>query len=358
MRHSMNDWTRVRLAMALAAVFVSCNTSDSLVAPQPNTTSTQFWAVTLNDHALTMSTVAPYDTLRLIATSSDVNGNLAQGLAMPIYTSSDIKDVQVDSTGLVHALGSASMVVVTVTVSNGTYSLADTAYVNVTNVAPPSPLASLSIQPVPPDSAEESSDMIRQLPLIALDSAGDTLPGLLAYYHSLDPATATVDPTAGLISGVYPGRVRLTASATVYGVTKSDTVQYVIGWPLQDFIIIVRGILVGSKVVEGFSPGVVRLSPGAWVAWSNPSGNAPIDIVFDDSTTADSALGTFWCSPDFAAYPWLCAAGNIAPFANDSTKLGSGLRVRAFSTVGSHRYHSALYGTTGEIDIVDWHSIQ
>ena len=359
MWRAMDGPTGFCTTIALTVLIVSCSTRDSLVAPQPNTTSTQYWALTLNYHALTMSTTSPYDTLRLIATPRDVNGNVLTGLGAPTYSSSDLKNVQVDSSGLVHALGSTSMALVTVTVSNGTYSLADTAYVNVTNVTNPSPLVSLSIQPVPPDSAEEAFDVVRQLPLIALDSAGDTLSGLLVYYHSVDRTKTTVDPTLGLVQGVYPGQVSLlTASATVYGVTKVDSLHYVIGWPLNEYIRIASGILVAGKLVEGFDPSLIKLSPGGVVAWFNDAGNAPIDVVFDDSTAADSALGSYWCSPAYvAAYPWLCAAGNIAAFATDSTIPASGIRVRAFPQVGSQRFHSTLYGTTGEIDIVDWRTI-
>lgn len=358
-RESSRSGQITLVALALVAILSGCRSNDGPVVPTPNTNLHQYWVLTLDHHAVTMSTTAPYDTFRLTATPRDANGTPLAGPIAPTFTSSDIKDVQVDSTGLVHALGTVAEVTVTATLLSGGVTHADTAYIGVTSLANPPVLRSLSIHPVPPDSAETSIDNGTTLPFTALDTAGDTLSGLIVYYQSLNVSTATIDPTAGLVTGVYPGRVTFVATATAYGITKADTLPFVIGWPSQAFILITQQFVSG-KAVLGFG-GKRLVSPGATVVWRNASTTTSIDIVFDDSAAVDSSPD--WCTPDFQSFPWLCQSGNVPPFAQSpDTTLGlagyfQGWAIRSFPKPGTYHYHSKIFGTEGEIDVIDWHTL-
>jgi hypothetical protein len=333
----------------------ACATRDAVVGPPPTTGSGQYWALTLNHRAVTMSIAAPYDTMRLIAMPRDAAGNAISGFPTPSFTSSDLKSLQVDSVGVVHALATGDGILVIASLSSGTLTLADTAIVNITNVAPPPVLTVFSIQPNSGDSAEAAVDAGgASLPLRALDASGAPVDGLSVYYTTSNPRVATIDRSTGFISGVYPGRVTFTATTTAYGITASDTLPFIIGWPVvANFQAVPQ--TVGGRPVLGFSPGRLTMGPGATVFFDNAT-TTKIDVTFDNPAPVDSS--PTWCAiGGFISAPWLCGTGNIAPFASDSTINASGIRVRTFPVPGTYPFHSTLFGTTGEIVVVDWRTL-
>ena len=350
--------SRVRLGRlvlaAIALTLAACANNDLGVAAAPSTSQSQFWGLTLNSDAVTMSTAAPYDTFRLVATPRDAGGNPLAGLPAPVFTSSDLKHVPVDSLGLVHALGTATGVLVTASVTTATQSYTDTAYVSVTSAASPPALAKVSIHPDSTDSAETAVGVTRTLPTVALDTAGKPILGLAVYYRSLAPATATVTPAVGRVTGVSPGRVTLIATATAYGVTKADTLAYVVGWPIAVTMPIVPLAVVNGDTTLGFSAPTLYLSPGGYVVWDNGF-TKPIDVTFADSTAVDSVAAL--CVPANATMPWLChGSGNVFPFATDSVA-GWNLQARSFRKPGTYTYHSTIFGTAGKVVVVDWRTL-
>jgi hypothetical protein len=345
---------RTLTGAALAALAAACATQDATVGPAPRTDAGQFWALTLDYHAVTLSTAAPYDTIRLTATPRDAAGNALAGLAAPRFRSNDLERVVVDSNGLVHAVQPGTQVLVIATVSVGSITLADTAAITVTNLASPPGLASFSIQPAPGDSAMTTIDAPITLPTRALDSSGNPIDGLSVYYTAADDRTARIDRYTGEIFGVYPGHVTLTATATAYGVTKSDTVRYVIGWPSYATIAIAPRTTKTGQVVNGFVPGSITIGVGATVLFGNET-TTLTDVTFDNPAAVDSSA--LYCFYAQFGFPWLCGTGNIEPFALDSTVYGSELRARSFPVPGTLSYHSTLFGTTGVIVVVDWHTL-
>jgi hypothetical protein len=340
--------------LVIALVFAGCGTRDAVVGPPPRTDAGQFWALTLNYHAITLSTVAPHDTIRLTATPRDAAGNPLRGLPTPAFRSNDLARVTVDSQGVVHAVKAGAEVHVIASLEMGSVTLADTAAVNVTTLASPPTLALLSIHPAPGDSAETSIDQPLTLPTYALDSSGAPISGLAVDYRASDNKTARIDRYSGLIQGVYPGHVTLTATATAYGVTKADTVLYVMGWPVYSTLSIVPQITKTGQSVNGFLPNHMTLGAGATVLFGNET-FALTDVTFDNPAAVDSSA--LYCFYAQFGFPWLCATGNIAPFANDTTILGSDLRARSFPVPGTYLYHSTIFGTTGKIVVIDWHTL-
>src|SRR4051812_21430714 len=85
------------LALLLASTVLGCGSDDALSAPAAVTDGAQLYmALTLDHRAITLSTVPPYDTLRLTATPRNAAGApLSLGDSIT-FTSSDPATVRVD----------------------------------------------------------------------------------------------------------------------------------------------------------------------------------------------------------------------------------------------------------------------
>lgn len=336
------------LVAAALVLSISGCASDAAVAPQPTTDLTEtFWELTLDHHAVTLSTVAPYDTIRITATPRNGVGEPMDGLPAPTFTSSNLELVLVDSTGLVRALGPGKNIRVVATLESGNLIHADTVFINVTNTPAPPVLASLSIHPVPPDSAKAAVTSQKVLAARAWTADSTAINGLAIYYTSLDPTTATIDRTTGRITGNHPGRVKFTASATAYGVTKADTVSFVIGYMVGAFTYIASQTDANGRAGWAFSPDKMTLGPGGVVLFTNSTG-IRADITFDDPANVGPAAS--YCNA-FITYG--CGSGNIEGFGGDSTNLLENFRARSFSKPGTYTFHSKVLGISGTIVVVD-----
>jgi hypothetical protein len=222
-------------------------------------------------------------------------------------------------------------------------------------VAQPPVLATLSIHPVPPDSAKFAlrNAFLRPafpppLAAQALDANGNVISGLVVRYMSSNAAVAAIDPLTGEITPNQVGAVTFTASATAYGISKADTLPYIIGLPL--LIEENPNLQVdshGDSVMVFTSP--VTVGVGADVIWNNPT-NRPLDVTFDDPTNVaqdDLLCGALTGSPyEIIA----CGHGNIDRWTADPGGDATfSIRVRQFRVPGTYHYHSTLYGTTGTI---------
>jgi len=341
-----------RLVSGCAAVaLIGCG--RDVVAPQPAPDPTRlYWALTLDQHALTLSTVSPYDTVRVTASPRNADGGSLAGLPGVTYASSDLQHLQVSPDGLIRGIapGQAIGLIATLTVGNLTH--ADTALLDVTAVSAPPRLATVSIHPIPPDSAV--LPMVgpgysafagyfygpvfggqKQVTPQARDATGAPLSGLRFDFRSSDTTIATIDRQTGFMSGVQPGRVTIIASVTAYGVAKADTVAYTITFPAGQFV------LFGQQgQMFGFIPSGVTIVQGGYVIWWNGS-KRPVDIVFDDSLHV--AQDSVFCR---------CGAGNVTAF-GDTTGFFSfaNLRTRGFPVAGTYTYHSTLTGLKGTITV-------
>lgn len=334
-----------RLWMPLALAAAACSPEPYSPAPVADPTRI-YWSIGLNHRAVTMSTVAPYDTIQLVATPLTIDGQPVKGLPAPTFTSLDLQHIQVGANGLVRALGSGTGFPVVASLSIGNDTHADTAIINVTDTTPAPVMQTLSIQPPPGDSAKVSADGFTFIVPAAYDAAGDSIPNIIAYFATSDSTIATA--TGGELAPVRPGKVTVYATATVYGVTKSDSVAYTIGYPLLVQINIVPLPNAAGKIVGMFEPSHQQVGPGGVVFFGNA--NAPAtDVTFDNPANVDQ-----WDAEcNVVPLPAPCGSGNIPAFAGQAdSNTGPTVRVRQFPVPGTYNFHSTISGSTGSIQVM------
>jgi hypothetical protein len=221
----------------------------------------------------------------------------------------------------------------------------------VTSVTVPPVIDSLSIQPIGSDSATWAvRDVVgrladKRITARAKDTDNNTLGGLVVYYTSSDTTVATINPMTGALRGVSTGEATIYATTTAYGVTKTDSVRYVIGPPIYGEVSV-------TSPPYAFGPSVDTISTGGVVKWKNGT-TGSLDIVFDDPT---NVLVDPLCTLN-------CAAGNIEPFlATDSVESCGKLscswssvpaeRTRKFQVAGVYPYHSTVTQQTGQVVVI------
>jgi hypothetical protein len=118
----------------------------------------------------------------------------------------------------------------------------------------------------------------------------------------------------------------ITASATAYGVTKADTLDFTVG----EWLIAAVAISQGAGSLRA-----ATIAVGGTVLWFNQT-NQPIDITFSDS--ADVAQDFVLCQ---------CGSGNIRGLQP------GGLAGRAFPVPGSYLYNSVAAQASGAIIVVN-----
>jgi hypothetical protein len=342
-------------------------------ATSPGLTPTQvYWALQLNQHAVTLAQTAPYDTIQLTAVPLNAVGQPLAGLG-PVHYSTNDSLVTVDSTGLVTAkfvtlAQQTAKVVASLTDPTQHVTLVDTCFIQVTATVPNAPLATFVIQPTAgSDTVMPVNQGAYGMRVTATDSIGDPLPAF-PYFTSSDPSIARIDRLTGSISGVRTGQVVLYATTWAYGVAKRDSIPLRVGVRSQATIQVLAVAPTGSThPILMFWPQIVTVTAGAVVIWKNSSMTDSIDVVFDDPTNVDSVRFT-------AFYNFGSGEGNIAPWVQDTT--GSNpvsamicakafgvppdcnnfavinfgpQRRRIFPVPGSYHYHSTKWGTSGTI---------
>jgi plastocyanin len=340
---------------SLLAAAAGCK-NDS-VAPRSVDASALYWKLALDQHAVTLATAAPYDTLTLRATPQNSAGAPLPELGSVTFTSSDLARLRVSPAGVLQALAPGSGLQVVATLQAGNLTHADTAFVDITPVPPSHPLASLSIRPAPPDSSKLAmagsfGTTNKQLPVQMLDTWGDPILGLRVDFQSSDPTTAMVDRQTGVVTGIRIGRVLIVASTTAYGVTRDDTLALTIGLPVFYAIRVVSGSDAGATIPTGFTPSEINVGVGATVIWSWAYDLPATDVTFDDPmNVAEDTVGYF----GFGART---GGGNIPPPEGCSvtvpfSQVLNCLKARAFPLPGVYHYHSQRTGAMGQVTVVD-----
>lgn len=340
------------MAAALALAAAGCAT-DAAVAPPPLINDpNMYWALTLDHHAVTLSTVAPYDTIRLTATPRMVDGTPITGLPAPTFTSLDLERAEVSADGVVHVIESGDQIPVVATLVVGNIRHADTTFINVTTLAAPPVLDTFSIHPDPTDSAKTALYTTKMIAPRATTADGTAITGLAVHYTVSDPTTARIDPTLGQLTPVRPGQVTVIASATAYGVTKADTLPYTIGHVVTAYINVTAQTNASGQTVNGFTPNQLLIGPGATVLIINLTGVAT-DLTFDDPTNI--VPDSTYCQAYASLNPHLCDGGSVEAFAREpDDQMGiTALRVRRFPVPGTYNFHSTIFGTTGTIVVAD-----
>lgn len=343
--------SRCGCALLLAIAAAGCG-GDPPVTPAPvQDPTTLYWQLTLNVRAAMLSTVAPHDTVRIVATPRTISGTPIPGLGQPTYKSLDMDRAYVDSTGLVHVIGVGDQVMVVASLEENNIFHADTLVLNITDDAAPPTLATFTIHPDVGDSAKVAAASNVQLIPRAADPGGTPINDVPVYFTSSDPGVATIDRATGFLLPNRPGNVTIYATTNVYGVERSDTLPYTIGHPITIAMQIVSQTNAGGQVVNVFSPSNVELGPGAIVLFGNDTA-FPTDVTFDDPTNV---------AEDYRDCPFLtslCGTGNIDAWTKDPTDDSglTGLRARSFPVPGTYTFHSTIFGSTGTIVIADEHT--
>jgi hypothetical protein len=170
------------------------------------------------------------------------------------------------------------------------------------------------------------------------------------------------------VIAIRPGQVRFVARATVYGVTRADTVVYRVTWPAAQAIDIVPGSALPTAPAV-FAPSDVRLVPWGVVVWHNTIGGDSVDVTFEDPTNVGmppAIICSEWLEypddetlQDFGPGPH-CGTGNVSvpglplpdPVVGGSRLLWT-TQVRQFPVPGIYRYHSTRTGATGRIIVTN-----
>jgi hypothetical protein len=323
------------LAAATLVMAVASCASDS-TAPVPAADASRlFWAVVLDQHAVTLSTVPPYDTFQLRATARSSSGAVLEDAPAPRFISTDVGRVQVDGAGVLHAVRPGTNVVVIAVDTVDDIVHADTVRVTVTTDAAPPVLATLAFPLM--DSTKFAlggtllfGDSPGPLTVQASDAAGNAITALAVHYASSDPRIATIDPVAGVPTLRQPGSVTFTASATGYGVTKAATLPFTVGLPVNLAANITQTVVGGDSVITVSSPATIAV--GGTIVWLNNT-SVPTAITFEDPASAlqDDLL----CQ----ALTVLCGNGNIDAFVFHTGDFDLAMRARQFRAPGTYRYH-------------------
>jgi hypothetical protein len=295
------------LLLALSGVWgalLAC--SGDTTTPVSGPAKQVYWALQMNYHAINLSVTAPDNTVQLSATALTATGAPLTGIDSVVRYSDPDTSVTISPTGLVtaHSVTSSTQVIASLTLQGVT--LTDTANVQITPTPFPAPLATFSIQPKPDgiDSAKYAIDgylitgnyQVR-LPVYATIATGaaatDTVCNvtdcaLLVAFRTSNPSIATIDQF-GNITPLLPGYVTLYASTWAYGITKQDSLVFLVGNPVKipAFTTVYVETVVqkgNGQPVAAFVPPTLIVGGGASVSFSIDSVTDTVDVVFTNTT--------------------------------------------------------------------------
>jgi hypothetical protein len=329
--------------VTLLVTSLGCAGEQHVTSPGTDGT-TLFWSLTLDEHAVNLSTVAPYDTAHIVATPRTSDGSVYPNATDVKYVSSDLEHVQVSADGQLQAISPGLGIPVVATMSVGNLTHSDTVIVDVVSDSAPPVLESLSIHPVPPDSAIWGANALENLMfvgsrfVVAHDDAGNPLSGFSIYFHSSDTTIATIDRNTGELNGKRPGQVTIIASTRAFGVAKADTLPFTITMPAFMAVIIAPPPgTTGPNLVT--SPTVATIAAGGTILFMDFS-LSQINITFPDpSVIAEDQLVCF------------CGSGNIDTYGADTVNLDNDFKGRSFPVAGTYVYtvHGGPNALTGTI---------
>lgn len=335
-----------------------------------------YWKLALNQHAVTIATVTPYDTMRLHALPVNVGGDSLTGIGMAHYSTTDTA-ITVTANGLVTARyetisrGKPAFVVASLSDTAHNITHADTAFIQVTPTVPASLPATLSVQFPPYDSAKRAVDYTggvgsepASLSPTLLDANGSSLSSsILVAFWSSDPyvdaiSTRTVsDITSrgGDISPLLAGQITLYASAWAYGIALRDSVVFTSTTQNNVVVTIQTKTLYNDTTPTAyFFPQSITIGVGGIVTWDDADAQVRIDVVFDNPANIDSAAA--FNHPDWG-FPYT-GTGSFSDLYYDQEASDNGdfdtflahlRKARRFPVAGVYHYHSTIYGSTGTI---------
>ena len=399
-------------ALLIGSLVASSGCGNDTTTSNPVSTADAYRLLQLNQHAITMSVVAPYNTVQLQATPLTAAGvPVTDAGAVQYHVIGSDTSLVVSSTGLLTAkaptyqnafadfpLGydmPVSGVVASLTLQGVT--LADTALVLITNVTPASPLATLSIQP-PADSMAayqsgawlspstldgygQSQSIARLLNVTQLDAAGEPIINELVHVTSSDVNAAFTSSndfssySLRCVTGVKPNSpVTFYTQTLYYGVARSDSLRVRVGYRHTATLVAYQRTPYGSLTPQLYWwPTAIDVSAPVELDFENNFADLAVDVVFDESADVqeDTIRKDFYESYGLKRQKTL-GAGNIAAYVYDTVGAGVACgtamydgttnaadstcnlsyvtqqRWRMISKPGTYTYHT-LFGNGGTI---------
>jgi uncharacterized protein YjdB len=149
----------------------------------------------------TPDTLAPSQTIQLIATTRDGSGNTLTGRTV-VWDGSDDAVAVVSSTGKVTAQSAGTMTVTATSEGKtGTATIVVTA----------APVATVTLSPT--TQSVVVGGTTPEFTAVTKDANGNTLTGRAVTFSSSNTGVATIDPTSGVATGVAPGTTSITATS-------------------------------------------------------------------------------------------------------------------------------------------------
>lgn len=189
------------------------------------------------------------------------------------------------------------------------------------------------------------SPAARAISVIALDGAGNPVPGLEIDYASLDPNKLVINRRTGRVEKVVgpPGeQIPVVVRTTAYGVTRTDTATVsVIGPVIHAFLII---DLSGTRT---WSHTEVVIRPGGVVSWYYvTTGGTPLGITFKDTTGVETVSEL--CAALGAAMPHFCETGDTISIPGTASEA----HYRRFAEPGVYEFETTD-GIQGRVRVVE-----
>lgn len=342
----------------VALASIGCSGLDEVLTP-PIASTTLYSRLDVNHHAILLSTVAPYDTVRLHTTPRNFDGEawrpnwmsaaafdslLAASPAS--YISQDSTKVKVSADGLVRAIApttGAATVRIVASRQIGNVTRADTVLVRAQNVVNPQRIRTYRHRPA--DTLKVAIATSLAIQLTAVDSHNVAIANVVTYVKTVDSTIVGVGPTprkaqhnaTALRGNANAGSTRIVSQAYIYGIAVADTFFVIAGARLSKLINVkvFDPILdpVGAIFYGGFSQWVI--GPGGVGNWSVYADSVysppfPVDIIFDDPTVA--------LAPDAVSSD----SGNIL------NAWGNNFR-RRFVIPGEHFFRVEPFGLRGSV---------
>lgn len=317
--------------------------SDALV-PITADNANLFWRLDLNRPAILMSTSAPYDTVRLVATPVNVYGQPLPLTAPVVFSKSDPDDASVtlSDDGLITANAEESNIIVYASVTMGGIKRTARAMVTVSS-APVRKIRNVSVQVIAPDSNTRWSNIAATRGIknhAYYDDTGEEVsadgwvrfflsrtPGVFAFGECDQGTDGTGTPCADA-SYSKLGDAWIILRAYAYGDDFVDSVQL---HRIEPKLKVANFTKVTPKTGSPYlivQPAQLTIAVGGTVSWGNPMRDSvtfsidtvmnnvhyhqgiagdSVDIVFDDSSHV--APGTTFASVITNAVIWGGSSG-------------------------------------------------